>query len=246
MASSAAPPSGSRSGAAAPRPGAPAARRCGRGSGRPSRRVAGKPRSSITAAIGIETFIVSGRPQASATASRTWRASATYVAADAALVGELEDPLGARVERLVHGMAEAGHLARRRRGSACTTLRRRRVVAASSSRAHSSAVPRITGPQPRIPAATAPCSEPGSAASVIRAATLVGIIPCSAIATSSRSRKYALVLGRLLAGEQQVEVLGEAQAAHQVAGEVAPADLDPVGIRLADVADAARRPYRSA
>ena len=61
--------------------------------------------------------------------------------------------------------------------------------AASSSRAHSSAVPRITGPQPRIPAATAPCSEPGSAASVIRAATFVGIIPCSAIATSSRSRK---------------------------------------------------------
>ena len=30
----------------------------------------GKPRSSITAAIGIETFIVSGLPQASATASR--------------------------------------------------------------------------------------------------------------------------------------------------------------------------------
>ena len=60
---------------------------------------------------------------------------------------------------------------------------------ASRSRAHASAVPRTTGPQPRIPAATAPWSEPGSAASVIRAATLVGIIPCSAIATRSRSRK---------------------------------------------------------
>ena len=47
----------------------------------------------------------------------------------------------------------------------------------------------MTGPAPRIPAASAPCSDPGSAASVIRAATLVGIIPCSAIATSSRSRK---------------------------------------------------------
>src|SRR4051794_8211149 len=47
----------------------------------------------------------------------------------------------------------------------------------------------MTGPHPRIPAATAPCSEPGSAAKVIRAATFVGIIPCSAIATSSRSRK---------------------------------------------------------
>src|SRR5512134_1575148 len=56
-------------------------------------------------------------------------------------------------------------------------------------RAHSSEVPRTTGPAPRIPAATAPCSDPGSAASVIRAATFVGIIPCSAIATRSTSRK---------------------------------------------------------
>ena len=64
-----------------------------------------------------------------------------------------------------------------------------RACASSSTRAHDSAVPSTTGPAPRIPAATAPCSDPGSAASVIRAATLVGIIPCSAIATSSRSRK---------------------------------------------------------
>ena len=55
--------------------------------------------------------------------------------------------------------------------------------------AQSSDVPRSTGPQPRIPAATAPCSDPGSAARVIRAATFVGVMPCSAIATSSRSRK---------------------------------------------------------
>ena len=123
------------------------------------------------------------------------------------------------------------------RGSRAPARPGSRSRARSSSRAHSSAVPRITGPQPRIPAATAPCSESGSAASVIRAATFVGIIPCSAIATSSRSRKYALLLGRLLAGEQQVEVLREAQPAHQVAGEVAAADLDPVGVGLADVAD---------
>ena len=63
------------------------------------------------------------------------------------------------------------------------------ACASSSSRAHSSDGAEDTGPAPRIPAATAPCSEPGSAASVIRAATLVGIIPCSAMATSSRSRK---------------------------------------------------------
>ena len=34
-----------------------------------------------------------------------------------------------------------------------------------------------------------------------------------------------------------MEVLGEAQPAHQVAAEVAPPHLDPVGIGLADVAD---------
>ncbi len=87
---------------------------------------------------------------------------------------------------------------RPRRGSPAPSLRRRCRARRPRSRspAHPraaartrSAVPRITGPQPRIPAATAPCSDPGSAASVIRAATFVGIIPCSAIATSSRSRK---------------------------------------------------------
>src|SRR5512132_3216042 len=59
----------------------------------------------------------------------------------------------------------------------------------SSSRAHSPDVPRITGPAPRSPAATAPCSPAGSAASVIRAATFDGMSPCSAIATRTRSRK---------------------------------------------------------
>ena len=86
---------------------------------------------------------------------------------------------------------------RRRRGSRAQSPGDARGLAAgatfscasSSSRAHASDVPRTTGPAPRIPAATAPCSDPGSAASVMRAATLVGIIPCSAIATSSRSRK---------------------------------------------------------
>ena len=39
--------------------------------------LAGKPTSSITAAIGIDTFMVSGLPQASAAASRSDRASAT-------------------------------------------------------------------------------------------------------------------------------------------------------------------------
>ena len=44
-----------------------------------------------------------------------------------------------------------------------------------------------------------------------------------------------LVVRRLAAGEQQMEVLGEAQPAHQVAGQVAAPNLDPVWIRLADM-----------
>jgi len=49
----------------------------------------------------------------------------------------------------------------------------------------------------------------------------------------------ALVLGRLVAGKQQVEVLGEAHAAHEVAREVAAAHLDPVRISLAHMAGGA-------
>ena len=166
-------------------------------------------------------------------------------AADAAGVRELEDPLGARVDGLVHRMAEAGQPAARGvdrpglvdRDRRAGPPRPRPCRGCTSRRAHGSAVPRITGPAPRIPAATAPCSESGSAASVIRAATFVGIIPCSAIATSSTSRKKRCSLGRLLAGEQEMEVLAEAEPSHQLAAEIAPAHLDPVGIGLADVRD---------
>jgi hypothetical protein len=47
----------------------------------------------------------------------------------------------------------------------------------------------------------------------------------------------ALVVGGLAAREQEVEVLGEAQPAHQVAAEVASPHFDPVRIGLADAAD---------
>jgi hypothetical protein len=45
-----------------------------------------------------------------------------------------------------------------------------------------------------------------------------------------------LILGGLAPTEQQVEVLGEAEPAHQITGEIAPAHLDPVRIGLADMA----------
>ena len=53
-----------------------------------------------------------------------------------------------------------------------------------------------------------------------------------------------LLLGRLAAREEQVEVLGEAQPAHQVAGQVAAAHLDAVGVGLRDAADRLSRHVR--
>ena len=58
--------------------------------------------------------------------------------------------------------------------------------------------------------------------------------------------EVALLLGRLAAGEQQVEVLGEREPAHQLAGQVPPADLDPVRKGLADLAGGGSPPDRSA
>ena len=107
----------------------------------------------------------------------------------------------------------------------------------SSSRAHSSAVPRITGPQPRIPAATAPCSEPGIGGQRHPRGDVGRHHPVLGDRDQQQVEEEALLLGRLLAGEQQVEVLGEAEPAHQVAAEVASAHLDPVGVGLADVGD---------
>jgi hypothetical protein len=56
-----------------------------------------------------------------------------------------------------------------------------------------------------------------------------------------RVEEEALVLRRLAAGEQEVEVLGEAEPPHQLAREVAPPDLDAVGMGLADLAERHRR-----
>ena len=84
-------------------------------------------------------------------------------------IRELENPLGARVERPVNRMAEARHLAAGSMDRTRDVLGDRRGLATgrhlllrlSSSRAHDSDVPRMTGPQPRIPAATAPAAIRG-------------------------------------------------------------------------------------
>ena len=247
------PPSGSRAAARAPRRGGRAGPPCGRGSARPSRSPAGKPRSSITAAIGIETFIVSGLPQASAAASRK-RARERDVRRRSRRARRRARGSARRAGRAAGGPGgRSPAAARRRRGppaaispatAAGSSPAATRACASSSSRAHASAVPRITGPQPRIPAATAPCSDPGSAASVIRAATFVGIIPCSAIATSSRSRKkrWSSVGSRPVSSRWKYSVKLSRPIRSPVRSR--PAHLDPVGIGLADVADGAPGPRR--
>ena len=65
---------------------------------------------SRTAAMGMETFIGSGFAPNLGTASRKRAREQDVGPARAACVGELEDPLGAWVERAVHRMAESGHL----------------------------------------------------------------------------------------------------------------------------------------
>ena len=64
----------------------------------------------------------------------------------------------------------------------------------------------------------------------MRAAIAVGVRPCSAMATSRRSRKkrWSSVGSRPVT--RQIEILGEGQAAHEVADEIAAAHLDRRGV----------------
>ena len=91
----------------------------------------------------------------------------------------------------------------------------------------------MTGPAAEDPRRDRALQRVGSAASVIRAATLVGIIPCSAIATSSRSRKKrcSSVGSRPVSSRWKYSV--KLSRPIRSPREVAPAHLDPVGIGLA-------------
>jgi hypothetical protein len=71
--------------------------------------------------------------------------------------------------------------------AASSVLPALRATMSARKRPALSAAPRITEPQPRMPAATAPCSASGAAAYVIRLACTDGTRPCSAIATSVAS-----------------------------------------------------------
>ena len=205
----------------------------------------GKPRSSITAAIGIETFIVSGRPQAAATASRSSRASSTW--------GPLT-PRSSASSRIRSARGSSG------RCSGCpnpgifspaarTACARSAATAAGCSPAatlcwasSSSARALLGGAEHDRPGA----EDAGGDSSLKRAGIgrqrhprgdVGGHHPVLRDRDEQHVEEVALLLGRFAPGQQQVEVLGEAEPAHQVAGEVAPAHLDPVGIGLAYVAD---------
>ena len=70
---------------------------------------AGNSRSSSTAAIGIDTFMTSGRPQTAATAPPMARASATCTPLTPFAVGQRQNALRPRIDRPVNRMAEARH-----------------------------------------------------------------------------------------------------------------------------------------
>src|SRR5262245_17099176 len=160
-------------------------------------------------------------------------------AADAVLVGELEDPLGARVDRRVHRVAEAGHLLARVVDLARDLDRVAAVVLRQQSRAL------LGGAEDDRPAAEDPRGD--------CALQRVGVggerhprgdvrrhQPVLGDRHEQQVEEVALLVGRLLAREKQVKVLGEAQPAHEVAGQVAAAHLDPGGVGLADPSRHAR------
>jgi hypothetical protein len=155
-------------------------------------------------------------------------------AAHAVFVRELEDPLCPRVERAVHRVAEAGHLAAGR----------------VDFPHHGCGIPRA-GEQPRTllrraendraraedPGRDGALQRPGVGGQRHPGRDVGGHQPVLGDRHQQQVEEEALVVRRLLAGQEEVEILGEAQPPHQVAGEVAAADLDAVGTGLRDAGD---------
>ncbi len=158
--------------------------------------------------------------------------------AHAPRVRELEDALGARVDRRVDGVAEAGHLAAGGPDPADDVRGR----AAGGDRL-------LEQPRAFLGGAEddrARAEDPGGDGALQRAGVggerhprgdVRRHHPVLGDRDEEQVEEEALVLGRLLARQQQVEVLGERQPAHEVSGEVASAYLDPVRVGPADPAD---------
>ena len=209
----------------------------------------GKPRSSSTAAIGSDTFIVSGLPQAAVTPSRRQRARSTCAACDAALVGEREDPLGPRVERLVHRMPEPGHLPAARMDAArdvlgdiprCPPSGHLLLRVLEQPRALLGGA-QHDGPAPEDPRRDRALQRVGVGGERHPGRDVRRHHPVLGDRDEQDVEEEPLLVRRLAAREEQVEVLGEAEPAHQVAGQVAAANLDPVRVGLGDPADGRSR-----
>ena len=94
--------------------------------------------------------------------------------------------------------------------------------------------PSTTEPQPRMPAATAPCSASGAAARVMRDACTLGTRPCSAMATSvaSSTRRCAAEGSAPVTSSQKCSV--KLMRADKLAGQIAAAHDDGVCVRRRD------------
>ena len=180
------PPARARSGAPAPRPDARAGRRCARGSARPSptwrepevEQDRGDRQRDVHRQR-LAPDLVDGVAEGA-------RASATF------------GPLTPARRRARGSVRRAGRAAcapdgrsrepcRRRRGSRARPPRALRPDAEQPGALLRGA--EDDGPAAEDPGGDGALQRAGSAANVIRAATFVGISPCSAIETSSRSRK---------------------------------------------------------
>ena len=203
----------------------------------------------MTAAIGIETFIVSGLPHAAATASRRQRGEPHVRPAHAMRVGELEDAFGPGVEGAMNRMAES----RRPASGRADRLRRLRGRVfgrrtGDHGRLHLVEPPRALARRAgdHGPAAEDPRRDRALKRARIGSQGHPGRDagrhhPVLGDRDQQQIEEEALLRCGLVAGDQQVKVLGERQPAHDVAAEIAPAYLDPIGIRLGDPADGARR-----
>ena len=158
------------------------------------------------------------------------------LAGDPAFVRQFENPLGARVDRLVNRMPKArdfppgrvnllDDLSRRATGGVRILEQTRAELGCAEDDRAGAEDPRREGTLQRAGVG----SERHPRGDIGRHHPVLGD------ADQQQIEEKALVLGRLTAGEQQVEVLGEAQPAHQVAAEIASPHFDPVGIGLGDV-----------
>src|SRR5262249_44745619 len=199
------------------------------------------PRSSSTAAIGRATFIGSGLSQAAPTASRRERAYATYapLTPRSSASSRMRSALGSTGRWT--GCPKPGTPSA---GAARARPPRRSTAAFRASR-HEEARALLRGAQDdRSRAEHAGCERALQRAGVSCERHPRGDVrrhhPVLGDGDEEQVEEEPLVLGRLAAREEQVEVLREGDLAHELAGQVASPDLDAVGIRLRDAAPTLR------